>query len=363
MSREIMDHIEDIKFMKIALKLSKKGTGFTAPNPLVGAVLVKDGKIIATGYHKRYGGSHAEYSALENIKEENTTLYVSLEPCSHYGKTPPCAESIINRKVKRVVIAMQDPNPLVNGKGIKKLEENGIKVDVGILEDLSKKINRHYLKFITKKLPYVTIKAGTSIDGKLTDKYRKSQWITGKQMRNLSHSLRGEFSAILVGMKTVIDDDPQLTIREKEWGDRKIHRVILDSRNILDPGLRVFRDREQFPLILFSAKDTKNKERKTERHFFISEDEDGLDLKQVLKILGSLAISSILIEGGGGIIDSFLKQKLYDEIFLFVGDKLIGGKESVELFPSGAAINRPVVLKRKEIIELKPGYLLRGFRV
>jgi diaminohydroxyphosphoribosylaminopyrimidine deaminase/5-amino-6-(5-phosphoribosylamino)uracil reductase len=358
-----MGHIEDIKFMKIAMKLGKKGTGFTSPNPLVGAVVAKNGKIIATGYHKHYGGSHAEYSALEKTNEENTTLYVTLEPCSHFGKTPPCTDSIINKKVKRVVIAMQDPNPLVNGKGIKKLEEKGIQVEVGLLEDLSKKINRHYLKFITKKLPYVTINAGTSIDGKLTDKYRESQWITDAQLRNLSHSLRGEFAAILVGVKTVADDDPQLTIREKEWGDRRIFRVILDSQNILDPGLRVFRDRERFPLILFSAKNAKNKERKVERHFFIAEDEDGLDLKQVLKILGSLSISSVLIEGGGKIIDSFLKQRLYDEIILFVGNKLIGGKESVELFPSGAALQRPVVLKRNEIVTLGSGYLLRGFRV
>lgn len=357
-----MPDIEDIKYMKIALKLSKKGTGFTEPNPLVGVVVVKDGKIIATGYHRHFGGKHAEYMALQKIKDEAATLYVTLEPCAHFGKTPPCTDLIINKKIKRVVIARQDPNPLVNGKGIKKLKENGIEVDVGILENLASSINRHYLKFMTTNLPYVTIKAGVSIDGKLTDKYRKSQWITDEQMRNLSHSLRGEFSAILVGAKTVIDDDPQLTVRERVWKNKKIHRVILDSQNILNKNLRVFQNREEFPFILFSAKSAANKEPKVDKHFFIAEDEDGLDLKKALQILASSGISSLLVEGGGKTIDSFLKKRLYDEIILFTAGKLVGGKKAVEFFPSGTGLNKAVVLKRKEITECRGGYILRGFR-
>lgn len=358
-----MPDTDDIKYMKIALKLSKKGIGYTEPNPIVGAVVVKDKKIIATGYHQRYGGNHAEYSALHKTQETGATLYVTLEPCSHYGKTPPCTDLIIQKKVKRVVIAMRDPNPLVNGRGIHKLVEAGITVDVGILSDLSSKTNRHYLKFISRQLPYVTIKAGVSIDAKLTDKSGKSQWVTDEQMRTLSHSLRGEFSAVLVGKNTVIDDDPQLNLRENAWQGKKIYRVILDSQNTLNPDLRIFRDRQRFPLVLFSGKSAKNKERKAEHHFFIDEDEGGLDLKKALKKLADLKISSLLIEGGGKTIDSFLNKQLYDEIFLFVGNKLIGGKESVELFSSGALLTRPIVLKNKEIIELESGYLLRGFRV
>jgi diaminohydroxyphosphoribosylaminopyrimidine deaminase/5-amino-6-(5-phosphoribosylamino)uracil reductase len=357
-----MPDINDIKFMKIALQLSKKGMGFTEPNPLVGAVVVKDGKIIATGYHKQYGGKNAENTALQETKKKGTTLYVTLEPCSHYGKTPPCTDLIVNKKVKRVVIALQDPNPLVNGKGIKKLIEAGITVDVGVLADLSSKINRHYLKFITRKLPYVTIKAGISIDAKLTDKYRNSQWVTDEQMRHLSQSLRGEFSAVLAGKNTIIDDNPQLTVREKAWQDKKLYRVVLDSQNTLNPDLRIFLDREKFPLVIFSAKGAENKDRKVDHHFFIEEDEDGLDLNIVLKELAFLGISSLLVEGGGKTIDSFLKKGIYDEVFLFVGNKLIGGKESVELVPSGASLKQPVILKRKEILELESGYLLRGFR-
>ncbi len=352
----------DIKFMKIALKLSKKGLGFTEPNPLVGAVLTKNGSIIASGFHRCCGDVHAERAVLEKTKEKDTTLYVTLEPCDHQGKTPPCTGIIIDKGVKRVVIAMQDPNPLVNGKGIEKLQKKGITVDVGFLQDTVKKINRHYLKYITQKLPYVTIKAGVSMDGKLTDKYRKSQWITGPGLRELSQSLRGEFSAILAGVKTVIDDDPQLTLREEAWEKKRLYRVILDSRNILDKNLRIFREQERFPLILFSAASAENKEQKVENHFFIESDETGLDLDQVLKKLYKMDIASVLVEGGGKIIDSFLSKKLYDEVLLFTAGKLIGGREAVELFPTGSGLSEAVQLKQKEITQFDSGYLVRGFK-
>ncbi len=349
--------------MKIALALSKKGMGFTEPNPLVGAVVVKNGEIIASACHKKYGAKHAERAALEKITGKNTTLYVTLEPCAHFGKTPPCTAIIIAKQVERVVMPMLDPNPLVDGKGSRELEKNGIKTEVGLLADLARKINRHYLKFITREQPYVTIKAGVSLDGKLTDKYRQSQWITDKPMRDLSHSLRGEFSAVLVGLGTVMDDNPQLTVRGKAWSGKSIYRVVLDSQNKLDKGLRVFQEQERFPLVLFSSAGAKNKEKKVAHHFFITGNEYGLDLKIVLKTLGSLGIASLLVEGGGSIIDSFLGQGFYDEIILFTADKLIGGKAAVELFSSGASLTRPVKIARKEIIEFASGRLVRGYRV
>jgi len=356
--------MDDLKFMKAAVKLSKRGVGFTEPNPMVGAVVVKDNKIISTGFHRRYGEAHAEQMALEHLKEKDTTMYVTLEPCTHHGKTPPCTDLLLEKKVKRVVVSIKDPNPLVNGKGIKQLKEQGVQVDVGLLEDISLKINRHYLTFMTEKRPYVTLKAGISIDGKLTDKYRESQWITDEELRNYAHSLRGEFSAILAGVKTIIDDNPQLTVREKAWENKKLYRVILDSDNVLDTDLRIFENQENFPLIIFSSTEAKNKTPKVENHFFINPHKEtgNLHLQEVLEKLYRLEIASLLVEGGGSVIDSFLKEELYDEILLETADKLIGGKDSVQLFSSGTAVSTPIKLKEREIIPLQTGYIVRGYR-
>lgn len=352
----------DIKYMKIALKLARKGVGFTEPNPLVGAVVVKNNKIITTGYHGRFGTDHAEREAYKNVTETGTTLYVTLEPCIHYGKTPPCTDLLIEKKVKRVVVAMQDPNPMVNGKGTKRLRENSITVDVGILSDMAQKINRHYIKYMAGKMPYVALKAGVSIDGKLTDKYRHSQWVTSEELRTFSHTLRGEFSAIMAGANTVTDDNPQLNIREKGWEGKKLYRIVLDPQNAINTRLRIFNDQELFPLILFSSKEAKTRTPKTENHFFVSaEESDNLNLKEILEILHKQEIASVMVEGGGKLIGSFLKNKLYNEIILFQAGTIIGGKESVELFAEGTTISYPIEFKEREIIKLKTGHIIRGF--
>ncbi len=353
---------EDLIFMKIAIKLAHKGRGFTEPNPLVGAVVVKNGKIISYGFHKSFGQEHAEKMALKHVTEKNTTLYVPLEPCSHYGKTPPCTDLIIKKKVKRVVISIKDPNPVVGGTGVEKLIKNNIKVDLGCLKDVYSEMNRHYLKYMKEKKPYVTIKAGVSIDSKLTDKYRKSKWITDKELRDYSHSLRGEFSAILVGVKTIIEDNPILNIREKIWLGKKLYRIVLDSNNIMTQDLKIFRDQENFPLIIFSSRNTDNKNKKVKDHFFVKSNKNGLYLREVLQILYKKGVASVLVEGGGNMIDSFLKEKLYDEIILFCADKLIGGKESVELLCSGVSTSNPIIFKKREILEFDSGYILRGFK-
>jgi len=356
--------VDDIKFMKAALQLSKKGKGVTEPNPQVGAVVVKNNKIISTGYHARFGAPHAEQIALKDLNEVETTLYVSLEPCAHFGKTPPCTECILSRQIQRVVIAMKDPNPLVNGKGIKRLREQGIKVEVGLLQPIAEKINRHYIVYMSQKRPYVTLKAGVSIDGKLTDKFGKSQWITGETLRSYSHSFRGEFSAIMAGVNTVIVDNPQLTLREKGWKGKRLFRVILDSQNKLNTNLRIFREQDRFPLILFSSKNAPNKTLKVENHFFINSNPNnrGLQLEEVLETLHRLGIASVMVEGGGELFDSFLKTGLYDEIVLSIADKLIGGGASVQFFPSGSDVSSPIKFKNREIITLDTGYIIRGYK-
>lgn len=361
--------MDDIKYMKLAFQLSKKGMGFTEPNPLVGAVVVKDNRIISTGYHARYGTAHAEQMALKDVDATDSTLYVTLEPCHHFGKTPPCAELVIEKKVKRVVAAIQDPNPKVNGKGILRLKENGIEVEVGVLEEMAKKINRHYLKYISSNVPYVALHGGVSIDGKLTDKYKKSQWITSQELRAMSHSVRGEFSAIMAGVRTVIEDNPHLTLREADWDGKRYSRIVLDSNNTLSGysnELNIYKSRDNFPLIIFSSSETSNKKMNpnADHHFFISPDKEGgkLDLQEVLETLHSMGIASVLVEGGGTLIGSFLKKRLYDELFLFTADSFIGGKESVEIFADGVPVSDPVVLTEREIIPLRTGYLLKGYK-
>ncbi|MCP5052866.1 MAG: bifunctional diaminohydroxyphosphoribosylaminopyrimidine deaminase/5-amino-6-(5-phosphoribosylamino)uracil reductase RibD [bacterium] len=354
----------DLKYMKAALKLSKKGLGFTEPNPLVRAVVVKDNTILATGYHRRYGAPHAEPMALETVNQKDTTLYVTLEPCTHYGKTPPCTDLILGKKVKRVVVALEDPNPRVSGKGIRELEENGVRVDVGLLKHQALKINRHYVTYMTRKRPYVALKAGVSCDGKMTDKNRASQWITDQTLRRYSHGLRGEFSAIMAGVQTVIDDNARLTLRDNAWDSKQLFRVVLDTHNRLDPGLNIFRDQDRFPLVLFSSNAGPSQNPKTDRHFFVAPDETGtgLQLPPVLETLHGLGIASVLVEGGGALWDSFLRRQLYDEIVLFTANTLIGGENSVQLFASGASVSHPVTIGDRHIIPLQTGYILRGFR-
>ncbi|MEN8154292.1 MAG: bifunctional diaminohydroxyphosphoribosylaminopyrimidine deaminase/5-amino-6-(5-phosphoribosylamino)uracil reductase RibD [Acidobacteriota bacterium] len=351
---------EDLKFMDLAIRLGLKGKGFTEPNPNVGAIVVKDGEIISTGFHSSYGEDHAERAALKKTDITGATLYVSLEPCSHRGQTPPCTDIIIEKKVKRVVIPFTDPNPNVNGKGVKKLRENNIKVDTGILKEEAAYVNRHYLKYITTGLPWVTINAGVTIDGKLTDKHRKSQWITGELLRSVSHSFRGEFSAICAGYRTITDDDPLLTLRETGWNNKKLVRVILDSDNRLKKDLKIFDKVNRFPVFIFSEKGTESNGKRTDNHFFVDKGKDGLKLEKILEKLGELKISSLLVEGGGSLISSFLKKSLGDEIVLFTSDKILGGKDSVELFSDGRPLKDHIVLKNREILDLDEGYIIRG---
>ena len=215
--------------MEIALELAKKGAGKVNPNPMVGAVIVKDGKVIAQGYHEEYGKSHAEVNAFNNALEDvrGATMYVTLEPCSHYGKTPPCVEKIIEKKISRVVIGMVDPNPIVRGQGIEKLLSQGIEVVTGVLEEKCKKLNEVFIKYITLKKPFVIMKTAMSIDGKIATSSGESKWITKEESRKQVHKLRNEVSAIMVGVNTVIKDDPELTCRIENR--KNPIRVIVDS--------------------------------------------------------------------------------------------------------------------------------------
>ncbi len=354
---------EDEKFMKIALQLSLRGTGYTEPNPLVGAVVVKNGKILACGYHQAFGLKHAEVMAIENLTTPGTTLYLTLEPCCHFGKTPPCVDLIIAKKVGRVVMAMADPNPLVNGAGIRKLQARGIRTRCGLFGDWAAYINRHYLKAIRTGIPYVTLHAGISLDGKLTDKAGRSRWVTSEEGRRFSHSLRGEFSAILAGRGTILADDPQLNLREPGWEGKTLYRVVLDSTNSLPGRLNIFKDQERFPLVIFSSRDAADQRKKVPRHFFVSHDGHGLVLPEILSELGRLGIASLLVEGGGRVLDSFIRQRLFDEVAMFISNKIVGGRSSVQIFASGVArLEDALELVDCRWSEYAGGLLLRGFK-
>ena len=217
-------------YMKRALELAVKGIGMVNPNPMVGAVIVKDNKVIGEGFHEKYGHAHAERNAVKNAVEdiEGATVYVTLEPCAHYGKTPPCVDLLIEKKVRKVVIGMLDPNPLVAGKSIKKLKENNIEVKVGVKEKECRKLNEVFIKYITTKKPFVIMKAGISIDGKIATSSGESKWITSERSRLHSHELRNRMSGIMVGINTVLSDDPSLTYRGEHKGKDPL-RIIIDS--------------------------------------------------------------------------------------------------------------------------------------
>jgi diaminohydroxyphosphoribosylaminopyrimidine deaminase/5-amino-6-(5-phosphoribosylamino)uracil reductase len=352
----------DIKFMKIAQMLSWRGKGLTEPNPMVGAVAVKNNRIVGSGYHAACGQMHAEVMALKNLNEPDCTLYVTLEPCSHFGKTPPCADMILKKKIKRVVVAMIDPNPLVNGQGIEKLQDQGVNVEVGLTASFSKKINKHYLTFITQKRPFITLKAGISLDGKLTDKQGSSQWITNQTLRSLAHHYRAQHMAILCGANTIRQDNPQLTIRHPEWQNKLFYRIVLDTQNTLAKDRCVFNQSGNSPLIIFSSDSAANRVKKTDNHYFVSADDNGLNLNEIMAVLYRLSISSVLVEGGGKLHNSFLQKKMFDEMILFTEEQCLGGKTSVELFNDGVMLKDSVRLYSTELFKLDHGFIIRGYR-
>ncbi|MCD6318849.1 bifunctional diaminohydroxyphosphoribosylaminopyrimidine deaminase/5-amino-6-(5-phosphoribosylamino)uracil reductase RibD [Candidatus Aerophobetes bacterium] len=319
------------KWMRLALSLAKKGEGKVSPNPMVGAVLVKDGKLIAKGYHRYFGGPHAEIEALKRAKDKakGATLYVTLEPCSHYGKTPPCTLAIIKAGVSKVIAATIDPNPLNSGRGIKILREKGIETEVGICEEKAKKLNESFFKFIREKIPFVTVKAGASLDGKIATFTGESKWITGEKSREVAHNLRNKFDAILVGINTVIKDDPKLLPPSQ----RKFLRVILDSRLRVPLSSKVLKDQKKAPTLIFTTPKANLKKMRILKNEGIKinvvEKEEKVPLKKVLSYLGEFGIMSLLVEGGGEVIGSFFEENLVDKIYLFISPRIIGGKNSL----------------------------------
>ena len=324
---------EKEKWMRLALSLAKKGEGKVSPNPMVGAVLVKNGKLIAKGYHRYFGGPHAEVEAIQRAKDKarGCTLYVTLEPCSHYGKTPPCTQAIIRAGIRRVVIATLDPNPINSGRGVQELKKAGIETELGVCEEEATKVNEAFFKFMKKKIPFVVVKVASSLDGKIATSKGESKWITGQKAREFAHRLRDKMDAILVGINTVISDDPSLLAPSKD----SLARVILDSKLRIPLNSKILKNQDKADTFIFTtSKADRQKlcELKSRgiKVAIVKEDQDGrVDLEEVLKKLASLEIMILLVEGGGKVIGSFFDKGLVDKLFLFLAPRIIGGRNSL----------------------------------
>ncbi|MGM1046043.1 MAG: bifunctional diaminohydroxyphosphoribosylaminopyrimidine deaminase/5-amino-6-(5-phosphoribosylamino)uracil reductase RibD [Bacillota bacterium] len=324
-----MDMMNDEFYMSLALEMAERAQGQTGINPVVGCVIVKDGKLIGMGTHLERGAPHAEVHALQmaGAKAFGSTVYVTLEPCSHFGKTPPCSERLIAEGVKRVVIASKDPNPLVAGKGIEILQGAGIQVDTGILSERSRKLNAPFMKFITTGRPYVTLKTASTLDGKIASKTGDSKWISNEGARDRVHTLRHRHQAIMVGVSTVITDDPELTTRLSVEGLNPT-RIVVDSKLRIPLRSKMLHDGAAPTLILTTGQgDPKKREALHEIGAEVISCGEGprVDLKLAMDLLGQKEIGSILLEGGGTLNGSMLEERLVDKVVLFMAPKIVGG--------------------------------------
>ncbi|MGX9135465.1 bifunctional diaminohydroxyphosphoribosylaminopyrimidine deaminase/5-amino-6-(5-phosphoribosylamino)uracil reductase RibD [Rummeliibacillus sp. JY-2-4R] len=324
----------DQDYMRLALELAASAKGNTNPNPLVGAVIVKNGVIVGTGLHRKAGEPHAEVHAfnMAGSHAEGATLYVTLEPCSHYGKTPPCANRVIEGKVSRVVVAMQDPNPQVAGRGIKLLRDAGIEVKVGVLEDEAKRLNERFIHNMLTSKPFVISKFAMTLDGKIATHTGHSKWITGETARKDVHEIRHEVDGILVGVGTVLADNPSLTTRLPQGG-KNAFRIILDSKLRTPLDANVMDTTEAKTIIVTDSAIERTKvaeyEAKGVQILYVPTNEHGLDLNATLDILYQEGITEILVEGGGAVHASFIRQHLVDKYIVYVAPKIIGGEHSI----------------------------------
>lgn len=322
----------DEKYMAIALELAARARGRTSPNPMVGAVVVKDGRIVGRGFHEKAGTPHAEVHALREAGElaKGATIYVTLEPCSHYGRTPPCSEAVIRAGVARCVAAMVDPNPLVAGRGLEQIGQAGIEVASEVLEEEARRLNEVFIKHITTKEPFVVMKIAMTLDGKIATRIGHSRWITGPAARERVHQLRDEYDAIMVGVGTLLADDPALTTRLPEGGRDPV-RIILDSQARTPLEAKVLnQDSPADTIIVVTNRAPEKKvvalEQAGVKVLAVPDKEGQIDLKCLMSILSQEGITGILLEGGSQINGAALAAGIVDKVISFVAPKLIGGE-------------------------------------
>jgi len=357
-------------FMKKVLELAGKGQGTTNPNPMVGALVVKNGKIISSAYHKRVGELHAEPIALKKAgkRAEGASLYVNLEPCAHIGRTPPCTDAIIKSGIKKVFCAMQDPNPLNRGRGINLLRRNNVAASVGLLRNEAEKLNEVFIKYVTKKMPFVTLKLAESLDGKIATRKRDSKWISSGASRDYVHGLRSKVDAILVGINTILEDDPLLTSRAR----RSPIKVVLDPDLKVPECANIFSRKSPSLSIIailkksLAKKSVIEKIRRLNRKGVLviscPEKNRKIDLKALLKELAELEIAHLLVEGGGETAAGFIEAGLVDRALFFIAPKIIGGRDAVTSVEGKGVdkIKESLGLKDIEVNQIGEDVLIKG---
>jgi diaminohydroxyphosphoribosylaminopyrimidine deaminase/5-amino-6-(5-phosphoribosylamino)uracil reductase len=365
-----MSNLKDISYLQMAYSLAEKARGWTSPNPYVGAVIVKRDVIIGHGFHEKSSLPHAEVVALRRAGSLSTssTLYVTLEPCVHWGKTPPCVDDILQARLKRVVISALDPNPLVYKKGLRKIKAAGIETSLGLLAEKNSRLNETYIKYITKKIPFVVAKAAVSLDGKMATHRHESRWVSSRQTREYFHLLRGENDAIMVGIETLIKDDPQLTIRHPDWKGKRLARVIVDSRLRFPLKARILSTLSQGKIVVFTSRNSSAQKadalrKKGVEIIRLSSSPGGLKLEEALSWLGEQETTSVLVEGGSRLLTSMLEQRLIDKMFVALSSKLIGGKDAPSLFQGKGAefIKDSLPLKRINTFQIDEDIIVEGY--
>lgn len=358
------------KFISRALRLAKKGYGRTSPNPAVGAVLVKKGKVVGEGYHRKAGEAHAEVNAIKAAGKEakGADLYINLEPCSHHGRTPPCADAVVKAGIKRAFISMTDPNPSVSGKGIQILRNAGIEVETGIMEREAKRLNEAFIKHVTTGLPFVTLKAASTLDGRIATKTGESKWITGEAARRHVHKMRDSYDAIMVGIGTIHKDDPSLTTRLAGGKGKDPVRIVIDEKLAISPEARVINRDSLSPLIIATTdRAPKAKVKELEDlnvKVFVFPNAHGMvPLKPLMKKLGDLQINSLIIEGGSEVHASALKEGIVDKVAIFYAPKIIGGIHSISVVGGEGASLLAEAIEVEEIKTKKigPDILFEGY--
>lgn len=362
------DESKDEFFLAKCLALAKRGAGKVSPNPMVGCVIVRDGKIIGKGWHERHGEAHAEVNAIRSVKDESllkeSTLYVNLEPCSHFGKTPPCADLIIEKKIPRVVVGCIDSNRKVAGKGIKKLKEAGIAVRVGVLREESERLNEAFLKAHRKHLPFVALKLAQSLDGRIATKTKDSKWITSEVARAYAHELRNLYDAVMIGSRTALTDNPDLTVRLVRGRNPK--RVLLDRQLRVPLQANIFS--ADAPTLVFTSRINKRHpkvkalEKIGVKVFFVREKVESLNLLDVMRVLHDERILSVMVEGGAQLFASLIKANLCDKLHAFVAPKLIGGDGLASVGELGLKkVADSIVLKNPSIKMLSDCLIVEGY--
>jgi len=319
----------DAKYLRRALELAARGRGRTRPNPMVGCVIVRGGRVLGEGFHAKAGEPHAEVNAIAaaGCDIRGATVYLNLEPCAHEGRTPPCVDLLIEKKPGRVVAAMADPKPLVNGRGIDRLRDAGIRVDVGLLEAEARRLNEVFVKYITTGRPFVIAKCGMTLDGKIATRTGHSKWVTGEEARRMVHQLRNEVDAILVGSRTVMLDDPSLTTRLNGDETHDPIRVILDGEEYLDANRRVFHVASDAATWVVVPEGSSCQPADDVLH--VASDKGGIDIAALMDVLGQRRVTSLLIEGGGTTHASAFEASVVDKVWIFVAPKIVGGREAI----------------------------------